>query len=115
MKKIAWMVNRLRAMSIPEVGHRVWRMASQRVEKMLVAGNWQPRPGRPVDTRLTLFEEIDGWREAWQAAYRLDESKLQKIVQGELDLFSYEALLVGAPVDWHRNPLTGQMSPQAHG
>ena len=62
-----------------------------------------------------MFEEIDGWREAWQAAHRLDENKLQKMVQGELDLFSYDALFVGVPVDWHRNPLTGQMSPQAYG
>ena len=82
-------------------------MASQRVEKLLIASNWQPRPGRAVDTRLTLFEEIDGWREAWQAAHRLDENKLQKLVQGELDLFSYEALFVGAPVDWRATRLLG--------
>ena len=115
MKNVTWMVNRLRAMSVPEIGHRVWRMASQRMEKILIASNWQPRPGRTVDTRLALFEEIDGWREAWQAAHCLDEDKLQKMLQGELDLFSYEALFVGTPVDWHRNPLTGQMSPQTYG
>jgi hypothetical protein len=115
MKNVTWKLNRLRAMSVPEIGHRVWSMASQHVEKMLIANSWQPRPKRAVDTRLTLFEEIDGWREAWQETHCLDEDKLQKMVQGKLDLFSYEALFVGAPVDWHSNPLTGQMSPQTYG
>ena len=115
MKNFAWKVNRLRAMSISEVGHRAWRMARQRVEKMLIASNWQPRPERAVDTRLTLFEEIDGWREAWRAAHRLDDDKLQKMLRGELDLFSYAELSVGSPVDWHRNPLTGQTSPRVYG
>ncbi len=115
MKKATWLVNRLRAMSVPEIGHRIWRVLSQRVEKVLIANNWQPRPRRSVETRLTLFEDIDGWRESWRAMYDLDEDKLLKMIQGELDLFSYDSLSVGAPVDWHRNPLTGQNSPQTYG
>lgn len=102
-------------MTVPEVGHRAWRMVSQRVEGMLVASDWQPRPGQTVDSKLHLFGENDAWREEWKATHHLDEDKLQKLVGGELDLFSYEALSVGSPVDWHRNPLTGQASPKVYG
>ena len=115
MTSIAWKANRLRAMSGPEVVHRACRSIGQHGEKRLIAKGWQPRPKNGVQHKNSLFAEIDGWREAWCTQYSLNHEKLDNIVNSELDLFSYESLRVGTPVNWHRNPLTGHEAPMTFG
>ena len=45
MKRLAWLINRLRVMSVREVLFRLRRTLLQTVERYRVAAGWQPLPG----------------------------------------------------------------------
>lgn len=115
MSGLAWKLNRLRAMSLQEVAHRVGRRIAQAFEARRVSGGWKPEPGCAVDSRLQLFSPTRDWRDKWKALYSLDHDRLEAMLDGRLDLFAYEGLAVGRPVDWYRNPLTGQVAPASYG
>lgn len=115
MTSISWKLNRLRAMSVPEVGHRGVRALLQRLEQVAILVGWRPCPRQPVSHRTSLFQSIDTWRASWDAHFDLDHDKLTDLTTGTFDIFSYVGLSVGRPVDWHKDPLTGQTSPLAFG
>ena len=55
MKRLAWLINRLRVMSVREVLFRLQRALLQTVERYRVAAGWQPLPAGAVRPRLALF------------------------------------------------------------
>lgn len=112
---ISWTLKRLRAMGIAEIVHRLRSWLAQWVESARISRSWQPNPGFAVGHGTALFPEIDGWRDAWHRHFELGDEKLDALVDGKIDLFSYQSLDVGQPVDWHRDPLTGQVSPLVYG
>lgn len=115
MTSFAWKLNRLRAMSVPEIAHRGYRWWGQHGEKIRIRYGWQPRPKDRVGCGVSLFPEVKGWQDEWNERFSLDDQKLQNLLEGQLDLFSYEDLVIGQPVDWHRDPLTGIRAPMVFG
>ncbi len=115
MTSLAWKLNRLRVMSVPEVAHRGYRWCGQRGEQIGIHYGWQPRPKGAVGCGISLFAEREGWLGEWNEHFSLDETKLNELLEGRLDLFSYEGLAIGQPVDWYRDPLTGIRAPLVFG
>lgn len=69
---LLWKLNRLRAMNIREVLHRVTTASSLRLEQTRVARGWAPLPAQAVKPRLSLFPLSDqgqdvGWAEPSEA------------------------------------------------
>lgn len=115
MTFVPWKLNRLRAMSGPEVLHRVGRWIGLQAEKRLIAIGWQPFTKDPVQHKNSLFPDVKGWRDAWSTQFTLNHEKLKNLANNKIDLLSYESLRIDKPVNWHRDPLTGQESPIVFG
>lgn len=115
MTSISWKLNRVRAMSAPEIGHRAVRAVQMRIEKACVSLGWQPRPKQPIGHKNSLFSNVDGWETVWNQSFSLDHEKLDGLIDGQIDVFTYPELQFGRPIDWHRDPLTGQTSPLIFG
>lgn len=133
---LLWKLNRLRAMNVREVLHRVATASSLRLEQARIARGWAPIPAQAVKPRLSLFppEQLNvGWAEhseaqhnqkppasqrwsdRWQANYQLEQSALDDCLLGKVGFFGHEPLDVGMPVNWHRDPLTGIEAPLSFG
>ena len=115
MTDFLWTLNRLRAMNGKEVVHRGYRWLSQKVEKRLMAFGWQPHTFQPIGHRLFLFPEMAGWQNEWEKHFSLETDKLVALTTGNIDLLSHEALTIGQPINWHREPLTGKQAPFTFG
>jgi hypothetical protein len=115
LKNIAWKMNRLRAMSAREIVHRGLQWPLQRLEKWAVSAAWSPHPPISVEPKLALFPDVEGWEAAWQSLYRIDRDGLATILGGKIDFFGHQPVNVGAPVDWHRDPVTGIRPPLKFG
>lgn len=110
-----WKFNRLRAMNFREVLHRITRLASQKIERVAIAGGWTPKPAHPVKPRLSLFLPKEGWLVTWRQHYSLEQVQLNDLLQGKIGFFGHTPLDVGLPVNWHRDPLTGIEAPLSFG
>jgi hypothetical protein len=112
---LLWKLNRLRAMSLQEVAHRSFRWAGQKIEKAALAMGRAPRPAVPVSPKLTLFAPHEGWLTAWEARYKIEQERLDELLQGRFGFFGHPAVNVGMPVSWHRDPQTGVVAPLSFG
>ena len=112
---ISWKLKRLRAMDGIEILYRSRCWISQRLESLRISFSWCPDTDDVVGPGVTLFPDSDGWRTAWLADFALDDEKLSALSDGQIDLFSYQSLDIGRPVNWHRDPLSGTQSPLSYG
>jgi hypothetical protein len=102
---MVWMVNRLRCMSVAEVGYRMQQAALARVAKRLAG---QPPP--PPLPRTRSF----GAGGAPPLAPGETESLLaeaESILAGHVVLFAARSYDVGTPPAWNRDPDTGVTGP----
>ena len=51
----------------------------------------------------------------WNRLFELDSCGLQDYLEGKIGFFGHDELSIGMPVDWHRDPVTGIVSPQIYG
>jgi hypothetical protein len=110
-----WKLNRLRAMSPQEVAHRGVRWVGQKLEKTVLGAGRAPRPAALVAPKHSLFSPREGWVAAWLSRYKLEQQKLNELLQGRLGFFGHPAVDVGMPVRWHRDPQTGVVAPLSFG
>ncbi|NOT10817.1 MAG: hypothetical protein HOP23_03120 [Methylococcaceae bacterium] len=110
-----WKINRLRAMTVLEVIHRVTDMASQRLEQWAVARAWMPKPACPVKPRLSLFVAPEDWMKTWQEHFSLELESLNELLKGRIGFFGQAPLDMGESINWHRDPLTGIEAPLTFG
>ena len=115
MNRIAWLINRLRVMTLREVLFRSWRMLVQRVEHYRVSTGWQPVPGHRVVPRLALFGDNTELPGQWQSLFSLDKDLLSAYRNGRINFFGHDLLDVGNPVAWQRDPVTGIEAPRTFG
>ncbi len=103
----AWLINRLRLMSAPEILHRVRQKLAARYEKHELAAGSVPHSPAPVVTASRMAGP--------EVLLLLDdypESDLcSRLTQGKLSLFGYHDLDINWPINWHRDPLTGVNCP----
>lgn len=115
MKRLAWLINRLRVMTAREVLFRLWRALRQVVERCRVAAGWQPLPAGDVVPRLALFGNDPALLAQWQASFTPDVDGLQASLAGRISFFGHAPLDIGTPVAWHRDPVTGIEAPLLFG
>lgn len=103
--RIGWLVNRLRCMSVAEVGYRVRQAAATRMGRRM-AGRTAPAP---LPRARTL---------AVRGAPALDPYEIEallldaeRICAGHVVLFAERRYDVGVPTAWNRDPETGVVGP----
>jgi len=103
--RIGWLVNRLRCMSVAEVGYRMRQAATTRMGRRM-AGRTAPAP---LPRALSL--NVHG-------APALDPQEIEallldaeRICAGHVVLFAERRFDVGVPTAWNRDPETGVTGP----
>lgn len=106
--RIGWLVNRLRCMSVAEVGYRVRQAAATRMGRRM-AGRTAPAP---LPRALTL---------GVLGAPALDPREIDalladadRICAGHVVLFAERRFDVGVPTAWNRDPETGVSGPAVY-
>ena len=115
MNRVAWLINRLRVMTAPEVLFRLQRTVLQTLERFRISAGWRPLPNAQVKPALALFGGGPALLPAWQQSFRLDTVGLQNYLDGRIDFFGHGALDIGEPVAWQRDPVTGIEAPRKFG
>jgi Heparinase II/III-like protein/Heparinase II/III N-terminus len=115
MKRLAWLINRIRVMSAREVLFRLQRTLVQTVERYRVAAGWQPLPAGKIRPRLVLFGTDPGITRDWQQSFQLDTDRLHDYMAGRINFFGHDALDIGMPVVWNRDPVTRTEAPRVFG
>lgn len=103
--RIGWLVNRLRCMSVAEVGYRVRQAAATRMGRRM-AGRTAPAPLPRALTLPVLGAPALDPREI--EALLLDADR---ICAGHVVLFAERRFDVGVPTAWNRDPETGVTGP----
>lgn len=103
MKKTAWYAQRLRAMSVGEIGRRVL----ERCGRLREPATLQKVTRTPWDGSFTDFPRLP-WRERVPPELRKQlAADTKRLVRGEWDLFGWKSVEVGAPPCWHRDATLG--------
>lgn len=101
--KTAWYAQRLRAMSVGEIGRRVL----ERCGRLREPETLQNITRGPWDGTFTDFPKLP-WRERVPPELRKQlGSDAEKLVRGEWELFGWKNVEVGAPPCWHRDATLG--------
>jgi hypothetical protein len=101
---MVWLVNRLRCMSVAEVGYRIRQAAVTRVAKRLRARAAPPLP------RARTFH-VQGRPALAQAEREALLADADSICAGHVVLFANRRFDVGMPPVWNRDPDSGVMGP----
>jgi hypothetical protein len=103
--RVTWLVNRLRCMSLAEVGYRMQQAALTRLAKRL----GRSAPPAPMPRALTLAGHgAPALDIAEQEALLADA---ESILAGHVPLFFERRFDVGVPTMWNRDPDTGITAP----
>lgn len=112
-ERAAWYVNRARIMPAPEYGLRAIRTGAQQLERVRLASGWVP--GQNVRLSATRpFFSADSLPDDYLNRFPPDTAALTRLLDGELEFFG-KKLSLGNPVNWHRDPSTGTVSPLSYG
>lgn len=115
MRRIGWLINRLRVMSLREWIYRVCRFVFKELEHLFVLAGWIPKPKVTITPSNPLFGfDLEVCAE-WGDLFELDYVRLDEILSGRLNLFGHDSLDIGRPVNWCRDPITGVVSPGRFG
>ena len=101
---MVWLVNRLRCMSVAEVGYRIRQAAVTRVAKRLRARAAPPLP------RARTFK-VHGSPTLSQAERDVLLADADSICAGHVVLFANRRFDVGVPPVWNRDPDSGVVGP----
>lgn len=107
LANLSWKLNRLRAMGVPEVAHRVRDAVQQRLQARGIglvpvpppaslARFGQPWLGLPSDPAPHL-------------------AAAERILAGRFDVFALRDVELGFPPEWNRDPKTGTLAPVTFG
>lgn len=106
---MVWLVNRLRCMSVAELGHRVRQAAVVRMGRRM-SGRGAPPPLLPRALTLGVH-----------GAPQLDAAELEAllldaehVLAGQVVLFAERRFDVGVPTAWNRDPDTGITGPSIY-
>jgi hypothetical protein len=105
MARMTWLVNRLRCMSVAEVGYRVQQAAVTKLAKRLD----NPAAPAPLPHALTL--RLQGAPALDPAEREALLADAESVVAGHVLLFADRRFDVGAPPSWNRDPDSGVTAP----
>ena len=108
--RVVWLVNRLRCMSVAELGYRVRQAAKVRLGRRM-AGRSAPPPLPRALTLSPAANPAPGLDSAERAALLLDA---EQILAGHVVLFAGRRFDVGVPTAWNRDPDTGIIGPSIY-
>jgi Heparinase II/III-like protein/Heparinase II/III N-terminus len=111
MSSLAWKINRLRLMGVPELAWRVQQVAQKKAAKFglgLVQQVPAPDLSRPGRSWLPAEPPAGLDRDAVCAA-------ADRILAGRWNVFALRELPLGFPPDWNRCPKTGTLAPRTLG
>jgi len=101
--KIAWYAQRLRAMSVGEIVHRVM----ERLGRCNEPAKLKRISRRAWDGTFADFPKLP-WRQQVPPDLRRQlAADAEKLVLGDWELFGWKRVEVGAPPCWHRDPTLG--------
>jgi len=106
---LRWRINRLRCMSLAEIGHRLQRMVAIRWEQWVDPAA-RPAPAPTPTLRVPAF--IVPPRGLDVAPYA---QAAERLVAGRFDVFALHDVFLGTPPRWNRDPKTGTEAPLAFG
>jgi hypothetical protein len=107
--KWRWRFNRLRCMSIPEIGHRICRGILLQIESAgLLIEQGPPVPDFSRDSVAWISAAAIGRPEHYIAT-------AQRVMAGRFDIFAIEDVFLGVPPAWNRDPRTGIEGPMTFG
>ena len=106
MPSIEWYAQRLRAMSISEIGFRLQRTAATHLGK-LASSDRVPDTSFAALVKATLL------------APSVDPEpylrKADRVLQGRIDVFACRDYFLGDPPAWCKDPSSGRVAPQSYG
>ncbi len=111
MPSLNWYFNRLRTMSVPEVGFRVQRAVSATLEKRgfgLVRETPLADPQRILTATASMGDDIQLQIEPYIAS-------ADKILSGQINFFSLHQYEHGPDINWNQDPMTGTVAPLSFG
>jgi hypothetical protein len=103
---MVWLVNRLRCMSVAEVGYRIQQAAAKGVAKRVRV---RARPAPPLPRARTLAVEGAPPMSPEERERLLADA--DSICAGHVVLFADRRFDVGMPPSWNRDPETGVVGP----
>jgi hypothetical protein len=104
---VVWLVNRLRCMSVAEVGYRIQQAAAKGVAKRV-----RPRATPPLPRARTF--RVDGAPSLSPDERERLLADADSIRAGHVVLFAERRFDVGMPPDWNRDPETGVVGPSIY-
>jgi hypothetical protein len=105
MTSLMWKINRLRLMSVAEVG---FRMQQQLAKKLFAKGfGGAYRPPKPRAHFGKSF--ING--PVYSEGFLELQQKAERILSGKWDIFALKGVEIGFPPVWNRDPKTGITAP----
>jgi hypothetical protein len=104
---MVWLVNRLRCMSVAEVGYRIQQAAAKGVAKRV-----RPRPAPPLPRARTF--RVEGAPDLSPEERERLLADADSIEAGHVVLFAERRFDVGTPPDWNRDPETGVIGPSIY-
>lgn len=105
---LVWRLNRLRAMSAPEIAYRVRNVAVQWAERTVVLRADVPAPDMSASASAWVNAGAAGDAAGCIAA-------AERVLSGRLSLFALQDVDIGVPPRWNRDPLTGIEAPMRYG
>jgi hypothetical protein len=103
---LAWKLNRLRCMSVPEIAHRTARALQIRAERRSATLVPVAQLSRLPAPWLAFVPPVDA-RPYLEAA--------QRAAEGRFDVFALRDARLGTPPQWNRDPKTGIEAPLSFG
>lgn len=101
--KAAWYAQRLRAMSVGEMGRRV----IERCGRLGESAKLKKIAAEPWEGTFTDFPRLPWRKEVPVELCKQLAADAGKLERGEWQLFGWKAVEVGAPPCWHRDPTLG--------
>ncbi len=106
---IGWYINRLRRMSVPEIGYRARKTLQSRLESRGVGvAETIPQPNIVASAGSWAHPAADIDKDKYIAA-------AERILRGKLSIFALDDVEVGFPPRWNRDYRTGKDAPLAFG
>jgi hypothetical protein len=105
---LQWRVNRLRAMSVPEISSRTAQMLRSRLEQrgfgLARASAPSRAPGSTWLAEIPMTFEVSVYT-----------AQADRILEGRFRVFALDTAPLGFPPDWNRDPKTGTRAPLSFG
>lgn len=114
-ESMVWLLNRLRCMSVPELGYRLRQAMALRLARP-GAGRWGGGRAAPLPSSLPLPSPVPLSCPPTAPELTADEVQAvlldaERICAGQVVLFAGRRVDVGVPTVWNRDPATGVTGP----